>query len=317
MRFFEIGWIGTRVSSWLAVLLLVCADSSCCLNMDVKAYPSSLGTNTAPRIAIWQGDARGTKFHSIATAATEPLADEDKRVSFDWPSDLSASLPKSIGSVAVLLDPSPSIELRMRVDELLRCIALANPEVSTSVTVCLEPLGEIVDGKALHEAVERLSKAAIEERARTSVPPWGQFDAFSVIVSLATTNSRVVLPNAAKPGEYFLVTSHLGYVELPLTDRVPVEIESVEAGLVLEGVMDGDCVLFVAPWNMPEDVAQSMGALMTRLTPQPRPGDFPAARWTEWPLLYSEFTSAESVRLALRGRIAKCACTACKSAPKP
>ncbi len=298
------GWWRTgRFQLRLAVLALMFGGSSCTFgDWKTDGYPAQLGLSLEPNVIIWPGDASGTKFHSIAVAATSTVKDADHAVSFEWPSNLAQSLPAKIGSVSVLLDPKPGVELRAHVSELLSEVERKNPEVITSVTVCMEPVGEIADGKSLIAAVTRLAGAALNQRAKPWLEPVVEFNSpFGGFSEREPT--LLVLPNAAAPGEFFVVRGN--HSLLPLPENQETEIQSRIIDLGLAGLTDWDLVLFLDPWGTPPEVETSMAALMERSTPQPEPGKYGVARWTRWPVQYAEFTSPQAVRQILQGRLAQ------------
>lgn len=309
-------WMGMGFLSWFGLLLIVLAGMSGCITVQVDGYPALLGSAKGPGVLIWPGNAGGTTFHCLVAPANELLSDDDRATSFDWPGDIAQALPKSIGSATVLLDPLPGVELRARVSDLLRAIEQANPQVSTSVTVCAQPLGQVSDVKTLTAAVARIYTAALQQRQEDSLQPLIEFDE-SALGREGNRRSRIVVPNADVPGEYFLVRSNTSDLAYPLFDEVTPDVSSVGPETVLENV-DDDCVYyFVEPWQTPSAVSESMHLLAEKLTPQPRPDPYAKARWLRWPLLYSEVTSAQAVRRALQGRTSDCTCQYCKAGIQP
>jgi len=308
---------GTRLASWGVLLVIACTSGGCIISADfgVSGYPAELGVSLDPAIVVWQADPEGTNFGSIATPATESVSEQDRCVDFEWPSDLALVLPGRIGSVSVLLDPNPSAELRARVRELLAEIERVNPQVITSVTVCVQSVGEIDDGKQFIAAMQRLSNAAFEQRYNSSMRPLVQLDwPFS---SWPQASSRIVLPNASVPGEYFLAVGTFNGFQEPLHEDAQIEIRSVGPNGVLEQLDDTEVVVFIEPMNTPFEVMEAMRELMQQATSQPKPGDYVKARWATWPLLHSEFTDAASVRLALQGRLGDCTRPCCAASAQP
>ncbi len=197
-------------------------------------------------------------------------------------------------------------------NELLRNIEQSNPGVNASITVCALPLGGAHDGKSFTAAVERLYAASFDQRSQESLEPLVQLE-YLLSSNQRFDERRLVLPNAAIPGEYFLAIGQGSSLERPLFDADFDKLQSVGRQRVLEGVDDRTVVFFLAPWDMQHELEQSMAALMAELSPQPRPGNYATAHWVRWPICYAELTSLKAVRLTLQGRTSDCTCQYCKA----
>jgi hypothetical protein len=291
------------------LLALACSTSSCAWTWRTEGYPADLGVSRDPNVVLWATDANGTSFRGLATPCDESLEPDDMAFDFSWPCNLSTVLPASVGSLSVLLDPNPSLALRDNVNALLAQAARANPSVLTSVTVCEEAVGEIENGEQFHAAVLRLKKATYLGRSRNREAPvvdypgqfWAAMNPFLFEIPLAT---RFVLPNAAFPGEYFVVQVHEQRMLLPLPAELPAEVTRMRAEDIQPALeSESEWVVFLEPYDMPYELRTQLHSLKQRLTPQPAPYETRAAVIGNWPILYSELRSEKAVLLSLQGRV--------------